>query len=278
MNVAVHLNNLGVDAAMISRVGKDELGRELISFLNSKNVPTHLIQQDGEYPTGVVNVSLDEQGQASYEIIQPVAWDFITAEEEVISAAKAADVLVFGSLANRSKATRETLQQLLQLPLTKVFDVNLRAPFYDRQLIQSLLASAQIVKMNDEELEEISDWYGIEGKMGQQMEHLMRSFAIDHLLVTRGADGAVYRHSRGFVAHPGYRVKVQDTVGSGDTFFATFLSQWKRGESPEACLQYACAAGALVASLPGGTPKIDRNLIRQFIEEKDSGSQYTNQF
>ena len=151
MNVAYHANQLGTTAQMVSKIGKDELGKELLGFLNKKGVDTSLVQSDGTYPTGTVNVTLDSMGSPSYEIMAPVAWDYINANTTNKAAVQNADAFVFGSLAARNLRTRDTLFELLELTKLKVFDVNLRSPFYSKPLVLKFLQHADIVKMNDEE-------------------------------------------------------------------------------------------------------------------------------
>ena len=161
MNVAFHANQLGIAAQMISKVGKDDLGKDLIDLLNQKGVDTSLVQTDDTYPTGTVKVTLDAKGSPSYEIVAPVAWDFIHANTANKTAVQTADAFVFGSLAARNETTRNTLLELLKLAKLKVFDVNLRSPFYTKPLLTQLLHQADIVKMNDEELEIIGGWLDI---------------------------------------------------------------------------------------------------------------------
>ncbi|MCB0588140.1 MAG: carbohydrate kinase [Phaeodactylibacter sp.] len=268
MNVAFHINQLGMRSKMISSVGDDDLGRELIGFLEAKGVSTGLVQTDPTLPTGVVNVMLDEGGSPSYEIVSPVAWDNIRPDDKAREAVKVADALVFGSLACRTEQNRSTLFGYLELAPLRVLDVNLRAPFYSQPLIESLLARADIVKMNDEELVLIAGWQGADGEESAQLEAIRKKFAIDLLILTRGKDGAACLDGSGFSEHPGFPVKVQDTIGSGDSFLASFLSKHLAGESPLECLAFAGAVGALVATRAGGTPELTEAEILSFIDSK----------
>jgi fructokinase len=257
MNVAFHANNLGLKAGMISRVGKDAHGSELLAFFHEKGIPTGLIQQDEELPTGIVNVSLDERGSPSYEIVAPASWDNIQPAEAARQAVQQAGVLVFGSLACRSPRTRDTLLDLLVLARQRVFDVNLRAPFYSQELLKALMDSASLVKMNDEELEIIAAWHGIKGDAADQLISLADLYELDGLIVTRGARGAVFYDQVSLYEHPGFPVAVKDTIGSGDSFLAAFLMKFLADAPAEDCLAFACATGGLVASRPGGTPMIN---------------------
>jgi fructokinase len=256
MNVAFHANNLGLRAGMVSRVGRDALGSKLLAFFNDKGIPTGLIQQDEVLPTGIVNVSLDERGSPSYEIVAPASWDSIEATAAARDAVRQAGVLVFGSLACRSPQTRNTLLDLLDLAGQGVFDVNLRAPFYSQELLKLLLNRASLVKMNDEELEIIAAWHGLKGHASDQLISLAGLYELDGLIVTRGARGAAFFDGTRLHEHPGFPVKVQDTIGSGDAFLAAFLMKMLHQAPAADCLAFACATGALVASRSGGTPVI----------------------
>jgi len=266
MNVAFHLQNFGSDVTMISRVGEDELGDELIQFLDQKGLNTGYIQRDAEHPTGVVEVTLDEKGSPSYEIIKNVAWDHIAAEEKVLELVKDADALVFGSLACRNYRSQKTLFKLIDAcPGLKIFDLNLRKPFYNRHLINDLMRKSDITKMNDEELELVASWYLTNKSPKVQMAELIDFADLELMILTAGSEGA-YCHN-GEEAHfqEAFSVSVQDTIGSGDSFFAAFIHYYLSAANPQDCLKYACATGALVATKPGGTPNLDQEMIDDFI-------------
>ncbi len=262
-NVAVHLRQLGVDSALVSRVGRDALGDELLAFLREKHLPEKLIQRDERHPTGTVRVELSPEGQPSYEIVQPAAWDFIEAPPPARAAVKAADAFVFGTLAARSPQSRGALLALLGEAALPVLDVNLRAPFYSRELLEDLLPRARLVKMNDEELELLGGWFAGEANRAA----LVRRFGWEGLIVTYGAEGAVFITPTHTLRVPGVRVEVTDTVGAGDAFLGAFLSRFLQGAEPEQCLRFAAAAGALVASRPGGTPAFSEAEVLHLMGE-----------
>lgn len=268
MNVAFHVNQLGMRSKMISSVGDDELGKELIRFLENKGVSTSLIQTDPTFPTGIVNVVLDNGGSPSYEIVSPVAWDHIRPDDKTKDVVKSADALVFGSLACRTEQNRSTLLEYLELAPIRILDVNLRAPFYSRPLIESLLAKADIVKMNDEELALIAGWQNAAGDEKTQMGIIRDKFGLDALILTKGRNGAACLGESGYHEHPGFRVKVQDTIGSGDSFLAAFLSKFLKGEASPDCLAFAGAVGALVATKAGGTPELAAGEIHSLMASK----------
>ena len=276
MNVAYHANQMGITAQMISKIGQDELGKELLDFLNKKGVDTSLVQIDNTYPTGAVNVTLDALGSPSYEIMAPVAWDYINASTTDKVAVQQADAFVFGSLSARDDRTRETLFELLELAKLKVFDVNLRSPFYSKGLVTQLLHQADLVKMNDEELEVIGNWLGLNDTEENTALEIKKHFGWKQLIVTRGAKGAWLFSEDKMIISEGVEIQVQDTIGSGDAFLAAYLSKFLEGELPEKCLQIASATGAYVATQSGGTPeftedqiwKLTKNSLSKRIEMK----------
>jgi fructokinase len=268
-NVAAHLRNLGVPAFFLSRVGPDEWGREIGQWLMKKKIPAHWIQTDPLHSTGTVKVTLDQQHQALYEIVFPVAWDFIEETDEMISLVESSCAFVFGSLACRHSVSRSTLFGLLEKAPLKVFDVNLRSPFYSKELIESLLVKADLVKMNADELAILAEWFktGNE-RLEEQMTFLKKSFSLDTILVTKGGDGAVLLNNDGFFQSPGFKVRVADTVGSGDSFLAGFLKNHLAGKSIRESLTYAGALGALVAMHHGANPAIREEEIILLIQQQ----------
>ncbi len=261
MNVAVHANQLGLTATMISAVGDDELGEEIKSFLVSRGLNVENIQKN-DYQTGIVEVTLDAKGSPSYEIIEPVAWDFIRYTETAKSTVQTADALVFGSLAVRNDVSKQTLLQLQANAKLKILDINLRKPFYTSELANELFNVADIVKVNDEELEMICAWYGQAGDETANARFLKERYALKGIIVTKGGNGAFFIDENNEVAeHQGFKVSVSDTIGSGDSFLASFITKWITGESPAEALKYACAVGAFVATQKGATPVISEEDI-----------------
>lgn len=268
MNVAYHAKQFGMDAQMISAVGNDDLGKELVSFLQQKEIPTNFIHTNYTFDTSTVQVMLNEKGGASYEIVEPVAWDFLFVDEDRQQVVSNADFLLFGSLICRSETNLKTLLSLIEKAQKVVFDVNLRPPFYSQVLIETLLQKADIVKMNDEELEIILNWYGIKGNLTNQMTLVMEKFSIETLVITQGKDGAFCMHDGVLYTKESFPVRVKDTVGSGDSFLAAFLYKMSIGTSWQSCLEFACATGAFVATQAGGTPTINEALVLDFMPKK----------
>ena len=268
MNVAFHVNQMGMQSKMISSIGDDDLGKELKRFMENKGISTDLIQTDNTFPTGIVNVILDNGGYPSYEIVSPVAWDYIRPDDKAKDLVKSADALVFGSLACRTERNKRTLFEYLELAPIRILDVNLRAPFYSQPLIESLLEKADIVKMNDEELALIAGWQGLDGEERSQLEFLKNKFGLDVLILTKGKDGAVCLDETGYYEQPAFPVVVKDTIGSGDSFLAAFLSKYLKNEHTRQCLIFAGAVGALVATKAGGTPEVTPQEILAMIGSK----------
>ena len=265
MNVAYHLNNFGYHTQMISCIGADDLGAELLEFLQKKQLDTQLIQHTSDFPTGTVKVSLDDKGHASYEIVQPVAWDFITLQENALKAVQQSDAFIFGSLALRETNTRNTLFELLEKATLKVLDVNLRPPHYSKALFESLFPKVNIVKMNDEELELIGEWMTNGESLEEKAQQLCQLYNWDTLIITQGGDGAFVIHDGIIFKESGTKIKVKDTIGSGDSFLAAFLSKKLEGAPPPTCLRLACATGAYVATQQGGTPEFTEEESEAFL-------------
>lgn len=268
MNVAVHLKKFGMQAEIISSVGADKLGKKLVKFLKANNLGQEYIQKNRQHPTGVVNVLIDNNKNAIYDIVFPSAWDFIVYEDELEELVQGADFFVYGSLASRNDVSRNTLFRLINKANKKVFDINLRSPHYNDKLVAQLLEGSNIVKVNEEELEVLNNWYVEENyTLDVICKTLQEKFSIEMLIVTKGGKGAFVSHNGKTYEHSGFKVEVEDTVGSGDSFLAAFLSELTKGDAIEDCLQFACATGAFVATQKGANPNYKAEDIKKFIEE-----------
>ena len=269
MNVACHLHNLGLQTLIVSSVGKDAEGRELLEFLHTKGINTDFTEINAEHPTGTVIVQLDDNGVPAYEIANPAAWDFITFETEDLKLFKEAQAVIYGSLAARSEVSGKALMQLLSVSNLKVFDLNLRKPFYSKQLIEELLHQADLIKLSDGELLEILSWdsRSDRGDIRLKLETIRSKFSLQGILYTRGKDGAIFLDDRHCYSHGSFPVQVVDTVGSGDAFLSAFIKNFLQEEAPAVCLKNACAMGALVATRQGGTPTIDQKALNNFINQ-----------
>ncbi|ELR71079.1 Fructokinase [Fulvivirga imtechensis AK7] len=265
MNVAVHLNQLGISAAIISRVGNDALGDDIVRYIAGKGVDTSYIQADDVYPTGTVDADTSDPKDVKYTINAPVAWDFISGDDDLENAITGSQVLLYGSLASRNEISAATLERLLRRAAYCVFDVNLRTPHYTPDRIEQLMKAAHMVKMNDAELTLISSWYSGSTDVAEQMEELSKRFQLQTLCVTFGDQGAKLLENGHLYSHRGYTVEVADTIGSGDAFLAALLTQRLGNRPPESRLKYACAVGAYVASQVGATPVITEQVIQEIL-------------
>jgi len=262
MNVALHLNRFGIKSIVASSVGNDPDGRELLDFLKRTGLDTRLVQINQELPTSEAKVMLDAENNATFVIVEPVAWDNIMLNDELWSELKNSRALVYGSLVARNRATRETLFALLQSDALKIMDVNLRPPFDKEETVKALLAKSDIVKLNDSELVTITDWYRISGDLSRRMHSFQQIYNLKTLIVTRGKDGAWLLHDGAFYEHLGFKVDTVDTVGSGDAFLAGFLAAYFEKKGMDQALTEACAVGAYVATRSGATPEYTMEDIR----------------
>jgi fructokinase len=272
MNVAIHLKNMGNNAVIISRVGSDDLGNELLRFVQEHGLTTQFIQHGKTHLTGVVKVNVEDKNNVSYKIVKPVAWDYIGVENDALEAVKHADCFVFGSLSARSEETFNTLKKLLEVAKFKVLDINLRPPYYDKETIEFLLKNTDLLKLNHLELEEISAWFFPQGTVQENLHQLSELFNIDTICVTLGEEGAMLLHQQEFFQSPGFEVEVVDTIGSGDSFLASFISNFLQNVALENALVEACAVGAWVATHHGASPLISKEEIQLIMNKSLSTS------
>ena len=261
MNVAYHLGKLGKNPAIISRTGNDELGKELLSVMKEKGIDFSYVQTDETLPTSTVVARLKDGHEMVYDIVQNVAWDNIMYEDELSELVKNADYFVFGSLSARSARTRATLFQLLEIAKTKVLDINLRAPYYSRELIETMLAKADIVKVNEAELKLITEWFKPYSSDEEAIAFLQETFSIRIMIVTKGAEGALLKAGHILHSHEGYQVTVADTVGSGDSFLAGVIFQLLDHIPYEHILDFANKLGAFISTQKGACPEYSLNEV-----------------
>ena len=253
-NVACHLRATGTPVAMVSRIGSDRLGKEVLRRAARYGVSTDLIQVDTELATGFVRVDIDTSGNPSYEILAPAAWDAIETNDELVARAQNARAIVFGTLAQRNTTSHQTIRALWKTEALIVFDVNLRAPFEDRAIVEESLQRADVVKLSAEELTQVAEWFDLRGEFEARIRALASTFGCDVVCVTRGSKGAALLHGDAFTEHPGYEVEVKDTVGAGDAFLAVLLAGLLSGATDAALLQHANMIGAYVTTQYGAVP------------------------
>jgi len=265
MNVAYHLHKQKKNPALITKIGIDEEGKKLLTIFSGKGVCTDYFQVDYAHETGKVYAKLNENDEALYDIVMPVAWDFIQWEKGLKKLVAGAEFFVFGSLAARNRSSKDTLLRLLDIAKHKVLDLNLRAPHFNRHIVEQLLAKADIVKMNLAELELITGWFAYYAGIEDRMRSISNQFSIPTMVVTMGADGAMLYTNGRFIEHRGFTVDVADTVGSGDAFLAGMLTKLLDSADSEAALEFASALGTFIATQRGACPDYNIEEINELI-------------
>jgi fructokinase len=272
-NLAYHARCLGADARVVSRVGDDGLGREVLARMHELGLPDSGVATDPQHPTGVVEVALGAGGQPSYTIAAPAAWDFIEASDRTLALAARADAVAFGSLAQRSPASRAAIQALVAAArpgAVRLFDVNLRPPFTDPDVIESSLALATALKLNDDELPVLARQFGLPAPTDRQSERaavaaLAQRFGLGLAALTRGAEGCLlYRNGTFTEAPPGEPLEVADTVGAGDSFSAALLVGHLASRPAADVLRGAESLARHVCQHHGATPPIPA-VLRQWF-------------
>jgi fructokinase len=267
MNVAYHLQKLGMDTALISKVGKDERGEKLVEELKKNGIATEFVQVDKEHVTGIVNATVQPGNEVSYDIVQPVAWDFIEWKNNLSLIVEAAEFFVYGSLAARNKQSKQTVLQLIEAAKVKVVDINLRPPHFTPGFIENLLSDADIVKVNEHELLLITQWYTQLSEINDRVKFVQDKFSIPVVIVTRGENGSLVCKEGAIFTHKGYQVQVADTIGSGDAFLAAFLYKTGQGADVDSSLKFANALGALIASKEGACPKYNLEEVHELMNQ-----------
>jgi fructokinase len=250
-NVTCHLHKLGMNSVIAGRVGNDTLGSIIKSRLKEKGISARLVQTDDKFQTGLVNVGLNAEGNAVYDIVEPAAWDFIEQNGEFMNAAGSADVIVFGSLAQRNTISRDAIMTAAGMGKINVFDVNLRPPYDNREIVESSLFKSTVVKLNDDELLKIAGWSGFDNDIKKASYALAKKFGCRVVCVTRGANGSAMLMDNTWTEHSGFKVEVKDTIGSGDAFLAAFIKGYLDKKSPPEILAEADKLGAYVATKSG---------------------------
>jgi fructokinase len=281
-NFAVMAGQLGNHAAILSRIGRDELGRKAVERLDPLPADTSFLEVDAAHETGRVTVAFSD-GQPNYTIHQPAAWDFLELTDRWVQLAERADAICFGSLAQRSAQSHQTLQTLVaEAPAScvRVFDVNLRAPFYSSEVIQESLELATVIKMNDVEAPKVLEMLGMpelpglpdQAESGPAPLHftverrslirlgadwLLSEFpTLEMVAVTRGARGSLLVTRDEWHVHPGFPVRVADTIGAGDAFTAAMTHYLLRGADLPTLNEAGNRWGAWMASQSGAMPRL----------------------
>ncbi|MGC1421457.1 MAG: carbohydrate kinase [Terracidiphilus sp.] len=265
-NFTVMAGRLGNHSAILSRIGRDDLGREAVHRLDPLPADTSFLQIDPAHETGRVTVSF-KHGQPEYTIHHPAAWDSLELSDEWVRLAERADAICFGSLAQRSVESRQTIQTLAAQASSRcvrIFDVNLRPPFYSSEVIQESLELATVVKMNDAEVPQVMALLGMQadddstvGSLRLSAERLLVEFpTLQTVAVTRGGQGSLLVTRQEWHQHPGFPVKVVDTIGAGDAFTAAMTHYLLRGADLPVLNEAGNRWGSWVASQSGAMPPL----------------------
>jgi len=259
-NFAYLTSLLGDEGVVASRIGIDQLGQETIEKAADLGLGTHFIQNDPQQPTGTARVNVDSDGQPVFVITEPVAWDFLQWSPEWQSLAQNLDIVCFGTLAQRSPQSRETIRQFLNAApksALRVFDMNLRQEYFSAEVLDASFKLAHIVKLNHEELSRAMNLLGLKfGSEEDAARRLRAIYGLKLICVTRGARGSLLVAPSGTTSHPGFRVKVVDTIGAGDGFTAALAHHFVRGAPLEQINESANRFASWVASQAGGTPSL----------------------
>ncbi|MEC3878123.1 PfkB family carbohydrate kinase [Parapedobacter sp. 10938] len=275
LNVAYHIGKDDrFEVHLVSCIGDDAAGACMLSLIDGWSIDRQFVQSTADYPTGRVVANVSDRNKVSYDILQPVAWDYINEDSALSDCLHEDDCLVFGSLSCRNMKSRQTLFTLLSQKCFRIFDINLRGNYYDEETLSVLLENTDLLKISDEELVMVTRLFQptmTTATEKEQLRTLMSRFNIGAAIVTRGADGASYYTTEGHWDVPGVRVAVVDTIGCGDAFLAAFLRYRLTGTSLETTLNNAMLTGAFIARQKGGCPPYTLADLETFISEKSTG-------
>jgi len=268
-NLAAHAARCGGDCLFISSIGDDDFGRRAIAEAEKLNVDCKYTKVNPDQPTGTVDAVISEGGQPDYIIHEPVAYDFISLDDEEIHkiAEGRFDVFCFGSLIQRSQTNRDTLARLLTAlskTETKIFcDVNLRQNFFSKEILESSLKASDILKLNDDEVEVIAKLFnlGEHESIEDFCADIAKQMDIKEIIVTMGSKGALIYDGKECHLIESQKVKVVNTIGAGDSFSAVYLYKRTNGSSPTEAAEYANRVAAYVCTQTGAVPEItEQNL------------------
>lgn len=257
-NFAYHVGQFGLPSCVVSAIGHDNLGRELIHALEEKNLHYEVASVD--YPTGTVAVELDDAGIPSYDITRDVAWDHIPVTDELMTLAGETAAVCFGSLAQRSPESRTTIMSFIDAipaensPLI-VFDANLRQDFHTTEVLTQSMRRANVLKINDDELAMLRSMLELpEGSDEEVCRMVMDRYGLEILILTCGVSGSHVFAGAETSSLPTPKVEVADTVGAGDSFTAAFIASLLRGRSIAQAHRKAVDVSAFVCSSFGAMP------------------------
>ena len=266
-NVAFHAAQLGAEGIVVSRVGDDENGNRAAALLQSRRMTTAFVGRGMTHPTGTVEVALSLTGQPSYIIAENVAWDFLEWSDSLDALARRASAVCFGSLAQRTSASRETIRRFVAATppaAIRLFDINLRQQFYTAELLRASLEAASALKLNEDELTVLTDLFALPLDREEAMLALQREFSLSLIALTEGARGAtLLAAGQRSIFVPADPVPVVDTVGAGDAFTAALLvSLMQEGIPLEEIGRHANRVGGYVAGCSGAMPILPPDILK----------------
>jgi len=270
-NFACQAGQLGAEAWMVSAVGQDADGLELTRQAQACGTHTCIAALETR-ATGRVDVDLGPDGQPHYRIADDSAWDHIPWNDQAANLAARADAVCFGTLAQRHPESRDFIRRFLDSAppnALRIFDANLRAPYFDREIVQASLERADVLKVNDDEWAQIAAWFGLQGDFDAASQALRSRFDLQWILETKGARGSQAAGPDGVTTAPAAAVAAVDTVGAGDAFTATCCLGILKGIDPTRLLTLAADVATFVCSERGGTPRLPEPLINQARQQLD---------
>jgi fructokinase len=257
-NFACHATRLGSHGVVVSAVGNDANGAELLDVLREKGVDCRVATSG--YPTGTVEITMDEGGVPSYTIHENVAWDHIQLQESDVALAERADVLCYGSLAHRNRDSADSIRRYISstsAQCIRLFDINLRQNYYSSRIVDTLLERSTVVKLNDEELVVVADFLGLSGCETRLLDQILERYKLDLIILTKGEFGSrLFSRDHGDSIRQGRAVEVVDTVGAGDAFGAAVATGLCHDMALETIHLFASNVAAYVCSHAGATPPL----------------------
>lgn len=266
-NFAYHARALGAAASVATRVGDDQLGRLIRARFEELGIADGTIQVDDAAPTGTVSVAISDQGIPNYIIHENVAWDRLTVTPAALKAVREADVICFGSLAQRGEIARASIQRLVAAARAnslRVFDINLRQKYFSREVIEQSLRLANVLKLNDGELPCLAAMFDLSGSTQQQIETLAQQFGLQLVALTRGPAGSLLYRNGQWSDCPSVPIRIVDTVGAGDSFTAAMVMGLLRNMELDEINTLADEVARYVCSCVGATPPLPKNICERF--------------
>ncbi|MDZ7260984.1 MAG: carbohydrate kinase [candidate division KSB1 bacterium] len=268
-NFAIHAQQLGNQGIVVSRIGNDRLGQEILQELNRRGLETKYLQIDDEKKTGTVEVKLGEQGVPSFRCSEDVAFDYLRFTEDLSQLAQEADAILFGSLAQRNPVSRQAIQTFLARATRafKLYDVNIRGWNAEVQkVVEQSLELADAFKLNEEELQTLRQAFGIKHTHREEfIRNLMESYQLKLVALTMGEKGCFLLDRDNIAYSPGIKITPIDTTGSGDAFAAALVTKYLEGSSLKEMAEFSNQLGAYVATQKGAAPFYELESVKAFL-------------